>query len=331
MENVVAARRLRKSMLNENNNYDTSYNINDININSRYIKSEKGEKESLNFIKKFKKRLFTKVFISVLVVFCCLFIKLLFSNEAKSNKYIRIMINEYRKDYSKEYIALKFEDLLVYLEQYLKYIIPQDDYNKFLENYNNNLKNKYINFDMKEKLNYLLKGYSLNNELVLNNANININEIEKNGVVEVFTKNVSNDDNVIKILEKKIDIAKPLEGKITSTYGQREKIFEDLDPYHTGIDIAANMGTEIKSATSGKVIKAVYNDKYYGNYVVVEIDGVTFKYAHMSEIKVNENDNINKLDVVGLVGSTGYSTGPHLHFEIAIDSNRVDPMEILEF
>lgn len=331
MENVVAARRLRKSMLNENIKYDTSYNINDININSRYIKSLDNEKEKSSFIKKLKRKIFINVFLSVLIIFCCLFTKLLFANQAKDNKYIAMLINEYKKDYNKEYIATKTENLLIYLEQYLKYIIPQEVYNNFLENYKNNLKNKYINFNLKEKLFYLINGSNFNNELILNNANININEIEKNSVVEVFTKNVSEDENVIKILEKNIDIQKPLEGKITSIYGEREKIFEDLDPYHTGIDIASSMGTEIKSATSGKVISCVYNHKYYGNYVVVETDGVTFKYAHMSEIKVNENDIINKSDVIGLVGSTGYSTGPHLHFEIAIDSKRVDPMEILEF
>lgn len=329
MENVVAARRLRKSYFNENSKYEKSYNINDININSRYINSE--EINKIGIFSKLKKKFFLKTFFSILIIFCCLFTKLLFEEKAISNKYIQLIVNEYKKDYSKEYIASKVGNILLYLEQYLKYIIPQQDYKLFLENYNNNLKYKYINFNLREKLNYLLNGKSLDNKLLLTNTNININEIEKNGVVEVFTKNVSNDENVIKILEKNIEIQKPLEGTITSLYGEREQIFEDLDPYHTGIDIAANMGTEIKSATSGKVIEVVYNHKYYGNYVLIETDGVTFKYAHMSEIKVNENDIINISDIIGLVGSTGYSTGPHLHFEIAIDSKRIDPKEILEF
>ena len=73
------------------------------------------------------------------------------------------------------------------------------------------------------------------------------------------------------------------------------------------------------------------NDKYYGNFVEIELDGVTFKYAHLNEIWVKEGDNIKQNDIVGLMGSTGMSTGSHLHFEIRINGRSVDPEEILDF
>lgn len=72
-------------------------------------------------------------------------------------------------------------------------------------------------------------------------------------------------------------------------------------------------------------------DKYYGNYVVVENNEVRFKYAHMKEIKVKLNDEIKQGHIVGTVGSTGMSTGPHLHLEISINSRTVDPQNIIKF
>lgn len=330
MENVVAARRLRKSMLNDKQDYD--FNIKGININSRYITDEKNDKVEKNkgFVFKIKRKMFIKVFLSVLIIFVCLIFKLLFKDTVKSNKYGSIIINQYKKDYSKQDVILQLDRIFDGSQNYLKYIIPKEDYEKFLEKYDNNFKDIYLNFKLKEKIKYVINGKNLNYDYKLDNANINISSIEKGGVIETFTKNVSNDENVLKILEKNIEISKPLEGKITSLYGEREKIFDDLSEFHTGVDIAASEGTDIKSATKGKVIKAINDDKYYGNYVVIENDGVTFKYAHMSKINVSENDEVNLGDIIGFVGSTGYSTGPHLHFEIAINSVRVNPLEILE-
>ena len=137
--------------------------------------------------------------------------------------------------------------------------------------------------------------------------------------------------DVNEILLKKLNIVKPVEGTFTSGYGDREQIFEGVNPYHTGVDIANLLNTQIKSATDGKVTKVMENDKYYGNFVEIELDGVTFKYAHLNEILVKEGDNIKQNDIVGLMGSTGMSTGSHLHFEIRINGRSVDPEEILDF
>ncbi len=114
---------------------------------------------------------------------------------------------------------------------------------------------------------------------------------------------------------------------ITSYYGTRKDPITKKTSMHTGIDIGASMGSEIYAANSGKVIVAGWSQKGYGNYVVIDHGGgKSTLYAHMSKIKVQKGQTVTKGDVIGLVGSTGYSTGPHLHFEILINGNHTNPM-----
>ena len=111
----------------------------------------------------------------------------------------------------------------------------------------------------------------------------------------------------------------------------REKIFDEISNYHRGVDIANKIGTEIISASDGTVSKVVYDDKYYGNYIEITEGKVVFKYAHLSEILVNENEYVIQSQIIGKMGSTGMSTGPHLHFEIKEEENYIDPTEVIEF
>jgi murein DD-endopeptidase MepM/ murein hydrolase activator NlpD len=122
----------------------------------------------------------------------------------------------------------------------------------------------------------------------------------------------------------------PLKGEITSRFGVRESTNPIVTPYHSGIDIAADTGTKIKAALSGKVIKASYEGAY-GKHVVIQHDDLTITYAHCSSLKVKEGQNVKQGDIIGLVGSTGLSTGPHLHFEIRLDGRIVNPDDILKF
>ena len=139
------------------------------------------------------------------------------------------------------------------------------------------------------------------------------------------------DIDVNEILSKNIDIIVPVKGTITSRYGVREQIFDNVNPYHTGIDIANKNDTEILSATEGVVVKTEKMNKYYGNNIEIEKNGVIFKYAHLNKIQVKEGDIVKQGDVIGLMGSTGMSTGPHLHFEIKINNRTIDPEKILSF
>jgi murein DD-endopeptidase MepM/ murein hydrolase activator NlpD len=97
--------------------------------------------------------------------------------------------------------------------------------------------------------------------------------------------------------------------------------------YHAGIDIGGlGYGANILAADGGTVITSDYSSSY-GNYVTISHgNGYTTLYAHMSKRLVSKGDTITKGQIIGLVGSTGLSTGPHLHFEIWKDGSRVDPL-----
>lgn len=115
--------------------------------------------------------------------------------------------------------------------------------------------------------------------------------------------------------------------RITSYYGTRKDPITKKSSMHTGIDIGSGMGTEIYAANSGTVVVAGWSSKGYGNYVVIDHGGGrSTLYAHMSKIKTKKGAKVSKGDVIGLVGSTGYSTGPHLHFEILINGKHTNPM-----
>lgn len=100
---------------------------------------------------------------------------------------------------------------------------------------------------------------------------------------------------------------------------------------HKGIDIAKNLGESVSAALDGKVINAGYNNGGYGNLIVIEhTNNMKTYYAHLNEIYVNVGDIVKKDDIIGAVGSTGNSTGPHLHFELRVDNKQVDPVKYIE-
>lgn len=228
----------------------------------------------------------------------------------------------------------------------LKYVIPESIANKISNKYVNSIKPNIMDFELKSFFNNILSANSssVTVEKNTNEKEENLNETEEKydgkggGEPVELTKIIEESsavsimqDDVGKIVSKNISMIKPISGTVTSNYGARDQIFDGVTAYHTGIDIATKKGVEIKSSTDGKVIKVQNNDKYYGNNVLIETNGVTFKYAHMDSIKVKLNDTIKQGDIVGYVGSTGMSTGPHLHFEISIDSRTVDPAQLIDF
>lgn len=119
---------------------------------------------------------------------------------------------------------------------------------------------------------------------------------------------------------------KPVSGTITSRFGSRESI---RSSGHTGLDIAAPKGTKIKAAASGTVIFAGYSGAY-GNVVKIS-HGSDIKtyYAHCSEIYVKKGQQVLAGDVIATVGSTGRSTGNHLHFEVVKNGTSLNPQNYL--
>jgi murein DD-endopeptidase MepM/ murein hydrolase activator NlpD len=121
----------------------------------------------------------------------------------------------------------------------------------------------------------------------------------------------------------------PLRGRLTSGFGYRRHPIWGGVSLHTGQDIATAYGSPIAAADSGQVIYSGWWDGYGKAVVIDHGRGYTTVYGHMSRIIVQTGQRIEKGQVIGLVGSTGFSTGPHLHFEIRVNGHPVNPLAYL--
>ena len=119
-------------------------------------------------------------------------------------------------------------------------------------------------------------------------------------------------------------------GVISSPYGGRTGPINGGFDWHPGIDIAVDIGTPVYAAGMGTVETAGWNGGY-GQYVRIRHgNGYESAYGHMSGIAVSAGQQVRKGEIIGFVGSTGYSTGPHLHFEVFVDGENVDPWYMLK-
>jgi len=153
-------------------------------------------------------------------------------------------------------------------------------------------------------------------------TNVLINEPEQ--VVQL--SQMEQDANYIKGM---VSFIQPVQGTISSMFGLRNPTTASVPKNHTGTDIAAKTGTKIISATDGIVIYKSFKGDY-GKHIKIQINDVIILYAHCNKIYVNEGDNIKQGQEIAEVGSSGNTTGPHLHFEIRYQDRYVDPQLILE-
>ncbi len=124
-------------------------------------------------------------------------------------------------------------------------------------------------------------------------------------------------------------LAWPVSGTITSPFGYRRNPFGGGMEFHQGLDIAAPMGTTVTAASSGTIISAGWYGGY-GNYILIDHGGgMATGYGHLSQIFVSSGQQVQRGQAIGAVGSTGASTGPHLHFEVRIHGKPVDPAAYL--
>jgi murein DD-endopeptidase MepM/ murein hydrolase activator NlpD len=121
----------------------------------------------------------------------------------------------------------------------------------------------------------------------------------------------------------------PVSGPVVSPFGWRIHPILHYRKMHTGIDIAVGYGVPIHAADSGTVIYATWMGGY-GNVIILDHGrGISTLYAHQSSLAVGAGAHVGRGQVIGYVGSTGFSTGPHLHFEVRLIGTTVDPMGYL--
>lgn len=153
--------------------------------------------------------------------------------------------------------------------------------------------------------------------------NTSILEIAEQNVIEKL--NIKTETEITNINGIKIATL-PVSGTISSRYGVSSSIRSSR---HTGLDIAASKGTQIKVVADGTVTSAEYSGSYGYLVKVDHGNGLETWYAHTSKMYVTKGQKVKAGDVIALVGSTGNSTGPHLHFEIRINGEHVNPQNYL--
>lgn len=192
------------------------------------------------------------------------------------------------------------------------------------ENTNSCAENVILNNS--EKQNEEKKNESEN--FVLNN-----NEKEQNGekqIANTAESSISEMDIDVQNLKSIYRFVKPLDAIISSNFGDRESKYQNVSGYHKGIDLAAEKGTPIKAAMEG-IVTLVSSEGDYGKHLKIRCNNVTTVYAHCSKILVKEGQIVALGQEIAKVGSTGNSTGNHLHFEIRIDDRLVDPGKVIDF
>lgn len=206
-------------------------------------------------------------------------------------------------------------------------------------NFNNSENNIENNNEVSNEVN------TINKENVQNQQDIGMNENLENEVLLQEVKLKENEEEEkneeppkektqmeldAEEVKKICNFKKPLSGKITSEFGDREVTSKVMSADHKGIDIAANSGTNISSAIDGIVSVAEKNSEY-GKFIKITNGEVMTVYAHCKSLKVKVGDKIKSGQTIATVGSTGNSTGPHLHFEIRLSNRYINPRYVIDF
>ncbi|NVJ53647.1 MAG: M23 family metallopeptidase [Campylobacteraceae bacterium] len=163
----------------------------------------------------------------------------------------------------------------------------------------------------------------------VDSSKVVLNEKDKQRVSKEYEEAMKIYETTTSKLYIKEKFIYPLETKITSDFGKKRVYNGTLKSYHSGTDYRASVGTKIKASNDGKVVIAK-NRFYAGNSIVIDHgNGIYSGYYHLSKMYYKEGDLIKKGDILGLSGSTGRVTGPHLHFSFRIHGVQVDPLQAI--
>ena len=177
----------------------------------------------------------------------------------------------------------------------------------------------YLYFDTYEKAEVY------QNKLLIKTQNLNVDIVEINTTDSAY---LSPEEEIIDTINyysnvyKKITTCFPTKShRVSSTFGNRSR-----GDFHTGIDLSGNYGDNIFAYKSGTVIKTQYSNVSYGNMILIQhSDGIQTRYAHLSSISVSNGQYVSCGQIIGHMGSTGNSTGNHLHFEIIKNGKAINP------
>ncbi len=249
-------------------------------------------------------------------------------------------------------LILSAKDLNALLDVvYFERIIIKRDYNKMVELKNKSLKLAKMKKDIEaqkqalastiNEMNYqqqsikraIAQNQSMINKLKTDKAYYQRAERELERQSENLQKMISKGYNNSTVKTSSSGFMKPIAGRITSPFGWRTHPIFNSRTFHSGVDIGGPNYGSIRASNSGKVI---YSGWYggYGKVVIIDhgiVNGhpMTTLYAHMSTIKVNNGQSVQKGQVIGLEGTTGYSTGPHCHFEVRINGKPNNPLNYI--
>lgn len=131
---------------------------------------------------------------------------------------------------------------------------------------------------------------------------------------------------------RQIVFTTPVKGHaVNSAFGLRKLAIEAKARAHKGVDIAAPQGTSVFTAAEGRVLRTGFDPEGYGAFIeVAHPNGMTTLYGHLSRVDVARGDTVTPGQRIGLVGSTGYSTGPHLHFEVRRNGGQINPAKVMD-
>lgn len=306
-------------MKNKKNKNDRSKNYNIIIVPEKY-----GISRTFNLSLK-NIKIFTSV-ITIIVI--CVFIFL--------GRYLVLSKKALQAEQNKKIInSLKSEniDKQKNIDNYMKYQIEINNKLRELEKLENDVKNKMKNSTT-------LKDTSMNitnssdNRTYSRGGLIDIDKDEK--LIKDLDSEIKDYGELSKKLDSLLDKERyiisfmPCGGNISSYFGYRNNPFNSwTKDFHPGIDIASGYGSKIYAAAGGTIILAgSYGG--YGNAVIIDHhNGYETVYGHSSKIYVEKGEDIEKGQLIALVGSTGSSTGPHLHFEVRKNGTAIDPLKIL--
>jgi murein DD-endopeptidase MepM/ murein hydrolase activator NlpD len=171
-----------------------------------------------------------------------------------------------------------------------------------------------------EKKNLLSQSTANKNALIRMEKQLEIQEAELTRILESYKYGSAPSGK----------FAWPVAGRIISGFGYRIHPIFGVRRFHSGIDLAASYGTLVKAADGGQVIQAGYFGGYGYSVMLYHGGGFATWYAHLSSINCSVGQFVERQQVIGLVGSTGWSTGPHLHFEVRINGGAQNPLQYLQ-